>query len=1320
MTRSFILGRGCRVTTKGILSGFLLTVLLTLMLLAPISNGNLYQSNTLGDKAYASLPDTLASEEISDGSVAPILNSTSVEIPPTEALVPVEGDISKSFSSPIMHFDGADDSRLSQTITWYHNGTVALSDSLRRAFVLNLPLSEASLSISQNSTMVDQVIVDNDTQYHVFWQHVSDKVANTEHYKFSIVGTSKTNHEIKLHVQERPGTTLILQGNRLLSIRDQDLLLNSTSVGGLGIDWSDAIESGNKVSYEPTNHTIIFEVSNSFSIDPVTVDTVGSSVTNSPVLTDYYEGERRVVSIGSTLYSFYYNGTTILYKYSVDGGSTWSAKLNTGTSPLNSDISRWTIARTQISGTNYIILFSFDATGSNTLFHTYRGTVDTVSHNISWTGVFNGLPSPANNAGCGGGVCTAVAAATSTNSTIFAAFRWVPSGASNYQYQIIKSADGGASWSTSLPLNTTSSSNKIEIALTNLGSGPSDMLFLYAQYGSREFTYRTYLNGTWSQEKTTSCSCMAINTLKQISLTTDSDSHPTVAFLSTTPPGPVNVAQFYSNGTFISNSRQSLNSTLLSSLPSIVKSGEGALRIYALSGSKVYEFVKPPGPGSTWTENAVNPFGTTFNSPNQLTAPINFAGALWVETSGSNLNIRFAADQPTYVPPTVQVSSSYSTAISPASSDYYEGEHRIVNIGGALFAFYYDGSNIVYKTSTNIGGTWSATATSAATGQIAPDNYRWTVATGTSSSGNNTITLLYYNITGSNTWFLAKTGQVSGTSVTWNKASLLFSKPGTNLAAAAVGTIGSSGNVLAAFRYLSSGTYRYQIWNGTNGGNSWSSTLSEVNTGNTTRIEMAIAGQTDGFVLFAYATYGSGGIAWNDYSPYTHSWRTNNAAISTSMPVNTVKQISAASDYAGFAGVAFVSGGTSGTPYVAWWSTGSSTTRSFDVGVERVDPSSSVSHSLPSIVTDPGGRAHLFTLVNGKVLETTRPLLLGVSPTSCAGCWSLPATPFSGSFSNPDQLTAGISYTGALWVEGSPSNKIMGGIVPLSQPYIFAYNIEPYEEAKMVFGENNFVGTTATSLHYDLLSTISVAGWDTNEGNVTNYIYQGIVRMAPDNTVRADPQVFFGENVVWGCFLTNTCPILTTGTSFSSAYQEISWNNSTDVATFYVEATTTGGGLSAVDLDYFPDQINDKSNAFVAGIVSHGTIDGTLVKDYLGKTVDFKTSQFGIESDGENPNWAASQTFMGYVNLDGQENLLEDLNVKEGTQNKDPTNGSEITYSVGTNGLVTLFIPGEIAFNPYYAKADYFNVDPSVDPGTINWSSGPPTVKPGSVLWTNP
>src|SRR5690606_30197956 len=146
----------------------------------------------------------------------------------------------------------------------------------------------------------------------------------------------------------------------------------------------------------------------------------------------------------------------------------------------------------------------------------------------------------------------------------------------------------------------------------------------YARYDSASLFYRVYTQSTstWGSVQSQTSTGMSANTVKQISSDSDYTGKAFVAFLNGGTSGTLRVARFANTGTF--SAFETADSTLSHALPSITVTPDGTIRIYTLSGGRVYVTQKSDHNGS-WAAPA-NPFGTTFTSPNGLTSGIGQAG----------------------------------------------------------------------------------------------------------------------------------------------------------------------------------------------------------------------------------------------------------------------------------------------------------------------------------------------------------------------------------------------------------------------------------------------------------------------------------------------------------------------------------------------------------------------------------------------------------------------------------------------------------------------------------------------------------------------
>jgi len=371
----------------------------------------------------------------------------------------------------------------------------------------------------------------------------------------------------------------------------------------------------------------------------------------------------------------------------------------------------------------------------------------------------------------------------------------------------------------------------------------------------------------------------------------------------------------------------------------------------------------------------------------------------------------------TYAVHFIATVSQGNIAISPTTVDYYEGEKRVLPVGNKLFAFYYNNSDTIYKTSTNGGFTWSP-ATSAGTGAISSDFLSWTSVAAKTHDSINHIVLLYFTSSGSNSTFYAKRGNITGTSIIWNSPTALFTSAnppdcainiGGGACAAAVGSTDSKGNIYAAFRWATPISYHYEILESTDGGSKWKVSLNDTDTNGGSRNVMALAKLAKDKMLFVNAPFEKNEFDYRifDGKSWSSVYTTSGSGLSVG-----VKQISSASNSSGYAFVTFVSGGSSGALKMGVWNNSTGLWESFETA------DSSLSHSLPSITTTTTGVIHIFSLSGGKVYDTIK----------TAGSWKLPANPFGTAFNLSNQLTSSISNPSAIWMESSsPSFSLKFG-----------------------------------------------------------------------------------------------------------------------------------------------------------------------------------------------------------------------------------------------------------------------------------------------------
>lgn len=1031
-----------------------------------------------------------------------------------EPLIPSEQTIERSFTYPILYFEGQVSAEETISLKWDAQGTTSISDSRGHGYSLRIPASQGNVTILQNSTVVDQRVVGLNFHYDVIWKPVMRADGYISSYKFMIFGEGNEDsstisfqvvkgkylklYEDSIVVQGTVDPQSAREDNQDYHAADASSsrsAQNETEVGvsmsqdgqlgyldGLKLDWSDAIKSGYDTKFNSTSSTIEMDVGKSFFVDPVIISTNDSLI--APPSGGYFEGQNRIiVTNGSRINAFYYDHSNIVYRYSDDEGDTWSSATSLGTGTIGSDYNRWSVVSSFFNNNNtqYIDVFYWIYNGTNTNFYVKQGLSSSAS--ITWNPAVL-IQTVTANTGCITGSCVSVSASTDSNGNkTYAAFRWAESGATTFSYGIKKSTDGGLSWSDSIAPVTGSSIYRP--AMTLAPYGPEQMLFTYLTYESDTLKYR-FFNGTvWSSVQTINGTGLSTNTYKQLSSDGGSDAV-YVAFTNVTASngGILKLATF-TNSTFASI--ETADSTLRHNLPSVLHTGNGDINIRTIANGLVYNTRRV---NDSW-ESPSNPYGTSFMSPDQLTASKVMEGmtaSLWREKTTYPYNIIFdMVENGVVAKSTIQ--------LSPGSTDYYEGERRVVsNNNGTQFAFYYDGSNIVYSKSFDLGHTWSAYATSTGTGTIASDNFRWSVSK-TAYNGTDIVAILYYTVSGSNTNFYQKSFklfdsglQLVGTTNSFSAANDVSCSP-TGVCAAATGSSDSNSTLYASYRWKSGGTWHFNILKSSDGGSSWMTSLGTQNVTSTTHpIVMSLTSLDDGKMLFSYLLYEENVL---DYKIYNGSTWNGTFVGSIGMSANTTKQISSgtldlhAVNGTKSAFVAYLTGGNTGTLKTARFS-GNGTFAAIETA------ESTLSHSLPSVTVAPDSIVRVYSLSGGVIYDTAR------NETG----WETPTADYGYDFYSPDQLTAqvgGHGATGVLWRGGSSppftltfAGRVAGTIGTttfLSSPSVSDY----YEGEKRVVRS----GSSLFAFYYDG-STIAYRQSSNNGNTWGNQFNLGTGTIASD------------------------------------------------------------------------------------------------------------------------------------------------------------------------------------------------------------------------------
>lgn len=586
-----------------------------------------------------------------------------------EPLLPAATAVSKSFSYPLLSFEGKTISEYTQTITWRTDGITEISDSRGFRYTLSIPQSQGSFTLLQNRSMVVQSVAGPDMNYNIYWTPQAGQDGHVDKYKFTIVGSSTNGGKISLKVSDS-SNPLLIQGNRLLTTKQVSQEAIDTSaldpaldwtappappssepyvsqepveLEGLGLDWSDATAAGYDASFDQTTGMLEFIVGTTFNIDPTTVAT-GINTMISPGSGQSYEGQKRIAKIGSVIFAFYYDGSDIRYKYSTDNGSTWSASQlvkgpnETGTGQLAQDSHRWSIATTKYNGVDYIVVFYWKPADPNMNFYFHKGSVS--GSTITWNDkTLLGYTAAKGGADCGtGGSCAAVVAANDAQGNIYTAFRWISGGATTYSYRIIKFTAGASSWEFLFSQADNVSSERPYMALTQLAS--PDVLFAYARYEDGKLYYRLLnmdaVPPTWTDppsELTSAQTGWGSNTRKQLSSDSDSTGVAYIAAVGSGTSGSVKVMKFSNAGVYQSMEIPASGTYIL---PSITVTTNHFIHVYAISGGAIYDVRKDQN--GVW--KIENPYGTT-TGRDQLTVAIDIRANLWKEST----NVLFDTNQ---------------------------------------------------------------------------------------------------------------------------------------------------------------------------------------------------------------------------------------------------------------------------------------------------------------------------------------------------------------------------------------------------------------------------------------------------------------------------------------------------------------------------------------------------------------------------------------------------------------------------------------------------------------------------------------------------
>lgn len=1019
-----------------------------------------------------------------------------------EPLVPSEVAITRSFTFSSLEFESESLSEVSATIAWHVDGTVDFSDSRGYHYSLEIPASNGAFVLLHNSTTIDQKLITEQMQYDIYWWPVKNSADIVDKYKFAIAGMSSNGSIVSLKVSADSGSRLKYDGqhflitempsasgsnanetydiaqadNATLQLSNASSTINVAPIPddetfdlpGIGIDWSDAIDAGYPVTFDAEKLSINVQVGETFLIDPTTVIVVNTKI--SPDRGDPFEGENRIISTFNSTKSrinvFFIaensdpNPGTIKYRTSDDGGKTWSSSSSTGSGTPDGDWYRWTVIPGAINGTNYVFLFYPDEVGADINLYSIRGVVNN-NLTITWgsiTQVYSTTLPTAQTCNA----CAGVSAAVDSKGIIYAAFSYLRSSSSTetFHYIIQKSSDSGATWTTSLTrTNTGAPYNAKRLPVVIAAMDSSKMLAAYQRYDSADLFYRIFNGTSWGSVQTLTGVGQA-SAVKQISAAGDVSTYTYIAFLGSSS---LKAARFLSNGTY--QAVETIDNTMSYSLPNILFDNSKNPTIVAVSASP-YEIYQTRKINDVWESPAMT-FGSAPNNVDILTGSSLHSGevAIFYKDGASNtqpFTMKFDVLE------AGTVLREYDTQNSPSSSDYFEGERRVVsNQNGTLFAFYYDNSNIVYRRSFDGGNTWSSSATSTGTGAISSDNFRWSIAY-INYNGTDTVSLLYYALSGANTNFYQKSFKAldSGlilisTVSTFSVANDPSCSP-AGVCAAAAGASDGNRTLFAAYTYKTGGIWYHRVVKSSDGGVTWSSSTgpgSQPNTSN--HVPITITRLDTGKMLLTWARYETANLSYKVFDG--SNWGGTVTLTGIGWKANATKQISSGTvdssslNDTSIAYVAYVSNGSSGSLKVASFF-GNGTFR----GSETAD--STLSHQLPSISVTTDDTVHVYSLNNNIIYDTQR---------NITG-WQQPIAPYGEYFDSPDQLTSLISNkygSAVLWRSGisSPHSFFYAGKNTRTVEEKLAYINSPkssdsYEGEKRLIRLSN---TTLFAFYYD-------------------------------------------------------------------------------------------------------------------------------------------------------------------------------------------------------------------------------------------------------------
>lgn len=214
----------------------------------------------------------------------------------------------------------------------------------------------------------------------------------------------------------------------------------------------------------------------------------GSTTSNAATAMSY---QRKLFHDGVNFWSFYWDGTNTLYKYSTDGGQTWTVAGQAFSTAGVNEASVWYEAGT------YTVYIVGDRSAASISVFVRKGTVSPASHAIAWSGTDVLLNVSVNSLG---GKNTYISRDSS-------GYIWVVSSnmtqaaPTRYTLSVFRSTatDSIASWAFSGNLVSPDQAGaNLKGSVVNVGTG-TNMLAVYTYLGS---VYSRLYTGTWSAENT--------------------------------------------------------------------------------------------------------------------------------------------------------------------------------------------------------------------------------------------------------------------------------------------------------------------------------------------------------------------------------------------------------------------------------------------------------------------------------------------------------------------------------------------------------------------------------------------------------------------------------------------------------------------------------------------------------------------------------------------------------------------------------------------------------------------------------------------------